>query len=76
MIPDRGAGVIPMIQRALIDLGFMTHCAEECFEHYGEKTMCAIRGFQAATGLRPSGELDEETLYALGSAHFRKTTSG
>jgi surface antigen len=51
-------------QQRLQDLGF--YVRDKVDGIYGPRTAAAVRNFQRSKGLRASGQLDEETLGALG----------
>jgi peptidoglycan hydrolase-like protein with peptidoglycan-binding domain len=57
------AGLVRSVQQALRDRGFD---AGHVDGHWDNRTETALRRFQQANGLRPTGRLDERTASALG----------
>ena len=56
---------VTAVQRSLTDLGFLY---AESSGTIDEETRSALRRFQIRTGLKPTGEIDTETLQALAKA--------
>lgn len=55
---------VKAMQQRLFDLGYITD-KENVTGYYGEVTQKAVKDFQKASGLKPSGTADNKTLTAL-----------
>ena len=67
---------IRQLQRQLLDLGFVIEKPELGQGHFGESTRDAVRDFQKAHELNPTGEADEQTLMSISSALQARPGSG
>ena len=56
---------IKVIQQRLIDLGYLALDSSEITTYFGEKTEEAVKAFQSAQGIEPTGIADKKTLDTL-----------